>query len=72
MSALEKHQSPTEAVSDFDDKKIVPPSVRDVDVGQMLEVDATPEEQRKVLWKLDFMYELSTHVRGCPVLMILE
>jgi hypothetical protein len=28
---------------------------RDVDLGQMLEVEATPEEQRRVLWKLDMM-----------------
>ncbi|RJE18533.1 hypothetical protein PHISCL_09126, partial [Aspergillus sclerotialis] len=54
MSTLEKHQSPEEAVSDLDHKKVVPPAVRDVDVGQMLEVDSTPAEQRKVLWKLDF------------------
>lgn len=58
MNTLEKHPSPEETVSDLDHKKIVSPAVRDVDVGQMLEVDSTPGEQRKVLWKLDFMYDL--------------
>ncbi|GES62070.1 MFS general substrate transporter [Aspergillus terreus] len=28
---------------------------RDVDLGQMLDVEATPEEQRRVLWKLDMI-----------------
>ncbi|KAL4891479.1 major facilitator superfamily domain-containing protein [Aspergillus ambiguus] len=28
---------------------------RDVDLGQMLEVEATPEQQRRVLWKLDII-----------------
>lgn len=26
---------------------------RDVDIGQVLETHATPEQERKVLWKLD-------------------
>lgn len=30
-------------------------SARHVDLGQMLDVQATPEEERKVLWKLDVM-----------------
>ncbi|RHZ44861.1 uncharacterized protein CDV56_102539 [Aspergillus thermomutatus] len=29
--------------------------IRDVDVGQMLEVNYTPEEERMVLWKLDLV-----------------
>lgn len=42
---------------EVDDLKLQPePSVvRDVDVGHMLEVDASPEQERKVLWKLDMM-----------------
>lgn len=31
-------------------------AARDVGLGQMLEVQATPEQERKVLWKLDLMY----------------
>lgn len=30
------------------------PAARDVDFGQVLETTATPELERKVLWKLDF------------------
>lgn len=33
----------------------VPDAAQDVVLGQMLEVHATPEEERKVLWKLDLM-----------------
>ena len=33
----------------------VPAAAQDVVLGQMLEVHATPEEERKVLWKLDLM-----------------
>lgn len=29
---------------------------RDVDIGEMLDVQSTPEEERKVLWKLDTVY----------------
>lgn len=29
------------------------PAARDVDFGQVLETHATPEMERKVLWKLD-------------------
>jgi hypothetical protein len=28
---------------------------RDFDLGQVLAVQATPEEERKVLWKLDLL-----------------
>lgn len=57
--AMEKQPSnsgPSER-PEVDDLKLQPePSVvRDVDVGHMLEVDASPEQERKVLWKLDMM-----------------
>lgn len=28
---------------------------RDLDIGQVLAVQATPEEERRVLWKLDLV-----------------
>lgn len=49
----EKH----EHFEDVDDlKEVAPSNTRDVNLGQMLEVHATPKEERKVLWKLDFLY----------------
>jgi hypothetical protein len=29
---------------------------QDADLGQMMEVAATPEEERRVVWKLDMMW----------------
>ncbi|KAK1149736.1 hypothetical protein N8T08_005290 [Aspergillus melleus] len=45
-------------IHEVDDLKLQrePSIVRDVDIGHMLEVDATPEQEKKVLWKLDMMY----------------
>lgn len=37
-------------------KEVAPSNTRDVNLGQMLEVQTTPEEERKVLWKLDLLY----------------
>ncbi|KAL5363352.1 major facilitator superfamily domain-containing protein [Aspergillus floccosus] len=59
---MEKQPSnvPTETPpveNDLDDLKLRAEvsTARDVDLGQMLEVEATPEEQRRVLWKLDMI-----------------
>lgn len=44
-------------LEDTDDlKEVAPSNTRDVNLGQMLEVEATPEEERRVLWKLDLLY----------------
>lgn len=56
---MEKSQSlerePPEAAN-MDDIKGALPAAQDVDLGQILEVHSTPEEERKVLWKLDWVY----------------
>lgn len=39
-----------------DDIKEAVPAAQDVDLGQILEVESTPELERKVLWKLDLVY----------------
>lgn len=40
----------------MDDIKEAAPAAQDVGLGQMLEVESTPELERKVLWKLDLVY----------------
>lgn len=40
----------------MDDIKEAVPAAQDVDLGQILEVQSTPELERKVLWKLDLVY----------------
>lgn len=47
---MEKHEHGTK---DEELKAEMKASGRDVDLGQMLSVQATPEEERKVLWKID-------------------
>ncbi|KAJ5584795.1 uncharacterized protein N7459_004595 [Penicillium hispanicum] len=49
-----QHPLPGGDPVDFDILKVQSaPAARDVDFGQVLETHATPEMQRKVLWKLD-------------------
>lgn len=63
---MDKHDTdiPTEAnhvESVEDDIKIEPQSataMKDVSLGEMLDVDATPQQEKKVLLKLDIMYVL--------------
>lgn len=56
---MEKQQSPSGSVPvDLDMLKIEPNhnhTSRDVDFGQVLETCASPEMERKVLWKLDLL-----------------
>lgn len=53
----EKEHSHVDPLPGADDLKGEPiPTKRDVDLGQMLEVDASPDQERKVLWKLDLLY----------------
>lgn len=42
--------------TNMEDIKETVPAAQDVDLGQMLEVQSTPEEERKVLIKLDWVY----------------
>lgn len=42
-------------VDDNDLKHDVAPSNRDFDLGEMLAIESTPEEERRVLRKLDFV-----------------
>lgn len=39
--------------NEIDLKRDIEPARHDVDIGQMLAVEATPEEQKRVLRKLD-------------------
>lgn len=56
---MEKQASnvPSTAKEDLYDVKGegIYPAAQDVVLGEMLEVDATPEEERKVRWKLDLV-----------------
>jgi hypothetical protein len=36
---------------------------KDIDLGQILEVDSSPQLEQKVLWKIDFMYN---HILASP------
>lgn len=48
------HAPPAGGTFDLDMVKVRSDiDVRDVDIGQVLETHATPEQERKVLWKLD-------------------
>lgn len=54
----EKDSRQVEPSPEKDDLKGNPsPTKRDVDLGQMLEMDVSPEEERKVLLKLDILYD---------------
>lgn len=59
-SAMEKQSSNNVpgVTPEVDDLQLQPePSVvQDVDIGHMLQIDPTPEQERKVLRKLDMMY----------------
>lgn len=60
---MEKQTSndPSGDTKDMDDDlkaSRMPSAARDVALGQMLEVEATPEQERKVVWKLDLVYVL--------------
>lgn len=51
----QKH-TPDGAVSDINKLKIGSNiGARDTCVGEMLEINATPETERRVLWKLDIL-----------------
>lgn len=54
---MEKQQAPPSGgPADLDMLKLEQNSAaRDVDFGQVLETAATPEMERKVLWKLDLL-----------------
>lgn len=53
---MEKQQSPPEAkASDVGKLGVETSTARDVDFGQVLEVESTPELRRKVLLKLDLL-----------------
>lgn len=56
---MEKEQPPSGGGTvDLDLLKVDPnPTTRDVDFGQVLETSATPEMERKVLWKLDLLWD---------------
>ena len=48
------HAPPVGGTVDLDMVKVRSDlDARDVDIGQVLEIHATPEQERKVLWKLD-------------------
>jgi hypothetical protein len=72
---MEKQQSHSESyphtnIPDLGDLKLQAQNsaIRDVDVGQMLEVHYTPEDERRVIWKLDLVYA-SQFQKHCNVLM---
>lgn len=54
---MEKQQPPADGGGvDIDKLKVdTTPAARDVDFGQVLETNATPQMERKVLWKLDLL-----------------
>jgi hypothetical protein len=59
QTMAEKDSRQVEPLPAMDDLKENPPlTKRDVDIGQMLEMDVSPAEERNVLLKLDLLYEL--------------
>lgn len=49
-----QHTPPPRGTVDLDMVKVRSSlDAREVDIGQVLETHATPEQERKVLWKLD-------------------
>jgi hypothetical protein len=56
---MEKEQPPSGGCTvDLDLLKADPnPTTRDVDLGQVLGTSTTPEMERKVLWKLDLLWD---------------
>lgn len=60
QTTMEKqHNDPPPGMTpELDDLKLKDEATlaRDVGLGQVLEVEATPEQERKVLRKLDIMY----------------
>lgn len=47
---------------EHDLKHDIEPVRHDVDIGQMLAVEATPEEERRVLRKLDCLYVILANI----------
>lgn len=54
MTEKDENHRHLEDIADL--KEVAPSNTRDVNLGQMLEVQSTPQEERKVLWKLDLLY----------------
>jgi hypothetical protein len=52
---MEKQHSPPDVNADMAKLGVEASTARDVDFGQVLEVESTPELQRKVLLKLDLL-----------------
>ncbi|KAJ5102427.1 hypothetical protein NUU61_004649 [Penicillium alfredii] len=53
---MEKPPPPGAHVPDFDKLKVdTNPAARDVDVGQVLDVESIPKVEKRVLWKLDLL-----------------
>lgn len=52
-----QHNVPPGTMPEIDDLKLEPEMsvTKDVDLGQMLGMDVTPQQERKVLLKLDLM-----------------
>jgi hypothetical protein len=68
---MEKQQPPLEGVESGLEKLKVDESVmRDVDFGQVLEVETTPEMEKKVLRKLDLL--LIPLMGGCYMLQYID
>ena len=42
------------------------PTVPNVDVGDILDIQATPEQEQKVIWKLDLVYIFISFVVPLP------
>ncbi|GMF66755.1 unnamed protein product [Aspergillus oryzae] len=72
-----QHDVPPGTMPEIDDLKLEPEMsvTKDVDLGQMLGMDVTPQQERKVLLKLDLIQisqclgvRLSTYVHNHPLL----
>lgn len=52
-----QHDAPPVTMPEIDDFKLEPQAsvAKDVDLGQMLGMEVTPQQERKVLLKLDLM-----------------
>ena len=54
---MEKSQlSESPGAANVDDIKAAVPAAQDMDLGQILDVQSTPEQEKKVLLKLDLVY----------------
>lgn len=52
-STMEKHEHSVQDGKDLDNETKT--SVRDFDLGAIVNLETTPGEERKVLWKLDLL-----------------